>query len=527
LTAEAGEGPGLRPRLRLIEFTKRFGGTVALDGVSLDLAAGEIHGLVGQNGSGKSTLVKLIAGYHEPDGASAMEVDGKPVPLPPRPRDLHAAGVSLVHQDLGLLDDLSVAENIGVGQFERSRILHRIDWQRQAEVAVAALARVDAVIDPRAPVGSLGPAARAMVAIARGLLRQQPNSGVLILDESTRSLPPESLADVHAGLRRIAAAGGSILLVSHNLQEIMAVTDRVTVLRDGQVVERTRVTSEVDQQELARLMLGFDLVAAKHSKSRVARQSTIAVRGLRGATVRNVDLELAAGEIVGLTGLPGCGYEEVPYLLAGAGRCRSGTLELGGRSYDLAEASIPQLRRAGVVLVPERRDRDGLALEMSVADNITMPRLRERGKAYFVGIEWRRREVADVIARLGVTPREPELLARQLSGGNQQKVVLGKWLAGAPSLLILHEPTQAVDVGARHDILDLIRETADGGMPVIFASLEAGDLAAVCHRILVFQSGEISATISSDRRDDVIEQIYAGQLGRSVRVQEEEPCQTA
>jgi ribose transport system ATP-binding protein len=515
------------PRLRLIDFAKRFGNTVALDGVNLDLAAGEIHGLVGQNGSGKSTLVKLIAGYHEPEGSSRMEVDGQPVTLPPRPRDLHAAGVSLVHQDLGLIDDLSVAENIGVGQFERSRILHRIDWQRQAEIAVAALARVDAVIDPRALVGSLGPAARAMVAIARGLLRQQPNSGVLILDESTRALPPESLADVHDGLRRIARAGGSILLVSHNLEEIMAVTDRVTVLRDGRVVERTRVTSEVDQQELARLMLGFDLVASTRSKGRVGRSATVAVRGLSGATVRNVDLELAAGEIVGLTGLPGCGYEEVPYLLAGAGAATSGTLEIEGRSHDLAGASIPQLRRAGVALVPERRDRDGLALEMSVADNITLPRLRERGKPYFVGTEWRRREVEEMISRLGVTPRDPELLARQLSGGNQQKVVLGKWLAGAPSLLILHEPTQAVDVGARQDILEVIRDTAETGMPVILASLEAADLAAVCHRILVFKNGRISATISSDQRDDVIEQVYASQLGRNVQVEEEEQCQIA
>ncbi len=526
MTAEPVDGAGFGPRLRLTGFSKRFGATMALDRVDLELTAGEIHGLVGQNGSGKSTLVKLIAGYHEPY-AGSMEVDGKPVPLPPRPRDLHAAGISLVHQDLGLLDHLSVAENIGVGQFECSRILRRIDWKRQAERAAAALARVDAPIDPRALVGSLGPAERALVAIARGLLRQQPGGGVLILDESTRALPPESLGDVHDGLRRIAAAGGSILLVSHNLEEIMAVTDRVTVLRDGRVVDRTRVTSEIDQQEIARLMLGFDLVASTRSKSRITGPSTIAARGLCGDTVENVELDIAAGEIVGLTGLPGSGYEEVPYLLAGAGHCGSGTLEMGGRSFALAGASIQQLCEAGVALVPERRDRDGLALEMSVADNITMPRLRTRGKPFFVGNEWRRSEVADVISKFGVTPRDPDLLARQLSGGNQQKIVLGKWLAGTPSLLILHEPTQAVDVAARRDILDVITDAAQGGMPVLVASLEAADLAAVCHRIVVFQNGGIATTMSTDRRDDVIEQIYAGQLGRRVRAEERDQCTTA
>ena len=531
-TAEPGAGLGLRPpRLRLIEFTKRFGGTVALDGVSLELAAGEIHGLVGQNGSGKSTLVKLITGYHEPDGASRMEVDGTVVPLPPRPRDLHTAEISFVHQDLGLLDHLSVADNITVGQFETTGFLHRISRDRQIAAAAAALARLDVEIDPRASVGSLTPAERATVAIARGLLRQNPGSGVLVLDESTRALPPESLADFHRSLRRLAAAGGSILLVSHNLAEIMAVTDRVTVLRDGRIVGSTRNTADVDQRELARHMLGFDLLQSSRQKGRVdGAGNSVLVRGLAGRTVRDVDFELAPGEIVGLTGLPGSGYEEVPYLLFGAGQCTAGTLELGGRIHELNRSSIRQLRRAGVVLVPERRDRDGLALEMSVADNITMPRLQERGRPFFVGIEWRRQEVETVIARLGITPPNPNLLVRQLSGGNQQKVVLGKWLAGSPSLLVLHEPTQAVDVGARREILDVIRDAAEGGIPVLFASLEAGDLAAVCHRIVVFQNGRTAVTISTDDRDHVIAEIYAGQtgrLGRSLLREEEPECQTA
>jgi ribose transport system ATP-binding protein len=504
--------------LHLTNLTKHFGSTAVLDRVELCLQPGEIHGLIGQNVSGKSTLVKIMTGYHTPDRGSRMEVDGETVPLPPRPRDLLAAGISFVHQDLGLIDHLTVADNICVGQFECSRFTRRIDGQRQAVIAEAALDRLGISISPRAMVASLTPAQRASVAIARGLLRQKPGAGVVLLDESTRALPPEGLEDVHRVLRRIVADGGSVLLVSHNLDEVVNVTDRVTVLRDGRVAAGSVPTRQVDQRELARLMLGFDLADSARPKRVPATVPSAVVRSLCGATVRDLDLDVRAGEIVGLTGLPGSGYEEVPYLLSGSGRCRSGTLELDGRLHQLKTTSINALRRAGVALVPERRDRDGLALEMSVADNITVPRLSERGRRIFTGMAWRQEEVESVITRLGVKPSDPLLLARQLSGGNQQKVVLGKWLEGSPSLLVLHEPTQAVDVGARNDILDALRAAAGRGLPVICASMEAGDMAAICHRILIFTDGRISATVTTERRDDVIEAIYAGQLGRTERV---------
>jgi ribose transport system ATP-binding protein len=502
-------------RLHIANLSKNFGSTVVLDRVELCVQPGEIHGLIGQNGSGKSTLVKIMTGYHNPDRGSRMEVDGQAVPLPPRPRDLLAAGISFVHQDLGLIDHLTVADNICVGQFECSRFARRIDARRQAAIAEAALDRLGISLSPRALVASLTPAQRASVAIARGLLRQQPGAGVVLLDESTRALPPDGLLDVHQVLRRIVADGGSVLLVSHNLSEVMSVTDRVTVLRDGRVVAGSVATSQVDQRELARLMLGFDLASSAKPKRVPSTVAAAVVRGLSGTTVRDLDLVVRAGEIVGLTGLPGSGYEEVPYLLSGAGRCQSGALELNGRTHQLNRTSINALRRAGVALVPERRDRDGLALEMSVADNITVPRLVERGRRTFTGMAWRQEEVESVITRLGVKPSDPLLLARQLSGGNQQKVVLGKWLEGSPSLLVLHEPTQAVDVSARNDILDVLRAAAASGLPIICASMEAGDLAAICHRILIFTAGRVSGTVTTDRRDDVIEEIYAGQLGRS------------
>ncbi len=503
-------GPGT-PRLRLTNIAKQFGHTVALDQVNLTIYPGEIHGLIGQNGSGKSTLVKLMAGYHQPDSGSVMEVDGVAVPLPPTPRDLMLAGLSFVHQDLGLLDHLSVAENICVGNYQASRVLRRISAAKQATVAGRALDRLGVSLPVRALVASLTPAERAYVAIARALLRQSPGQGVVLLDEATRALPPDSLGDVHAVLRRIAADGGAVLMVSHSLEEVLAVTDTVTVLRDGKVVGEATPSHRLDRAALARSMLGFDLASGRRREREPRGEPRVVVRGLCGGTARNVDLDVAPGEIVGLTGLPGTGYEDVPYLLAGVRRATAGTLTIDGQQLDLRRSAIRTMRRCGVALVPERRERDGLAMEMSVADNITVPRLYEKGRRIFAGVAWREAEARSVIERLGVRPPHPQLLAGQLSGGNQQKVVLGKWLEGSPTLLILHEPTQGVDVGARADILDALAAAARSGMSILIASLEAADLAAVCDRVLVFADQTVGATVVTDRRDQIIDAIYSAQ----------------
>ena len=502
------------PRLSMIGMTKTFGAATALQAVDLTLHAGEVHGLVGQNGSGKSTLVKILAGYHAPDDGAVIEVDGMPLRTPPRPTDLMDAGVSFVHQDLGLLDDLSVTENVCIGQLRPSPLLRRIDWAERADATSVVLERLGADIDPHAPVGSLDAAERATVAIARGMLIQRPASGVIVLDEATRALPRDELQEMHRLVRSIADGGGAVLLISHNLEEVMALTDRVTVLRDGRVAGGGLRTTDLSESQIARLMLGYELELSSPRPPAAGEVPSIWVKGLRGDHVDGIDLAFCAGEIVGLTGLTGSGFESVPYLLTGAAPAAAGTLTVDGDDIDLSKASTRRTLAAGVVLVPERRERDGLAFDETVADNITLPRMDSKGSRWLIGSRWQAAETAAVLDGLDVRPPDASLLVRQLSGGNQQKVLLGKWLQSKPRLLILHEPTQAVDVGARNDILSTLKNLAGGPTTIVIASIEAGDLAAVCDRIIVFRDGAPDKEIVTRKGDDVIDLIYAGHIER-------------
>jgi ribose transport system ATP-binding protein len=505
-------GAGLNtaaPRLELRSVSKSFGAIRALDTVDLAVVAGEIHGLVGQNGSGKSTLVKVLAGYHAPDRGGEIRLGGEAVRTPVRAAQIRARGVSIVHQDLGLVLDKSVTENVGVGSFTASRLLRRIDWRREAAVAAQLLARLELDVDPATPVGALGPAERSIVAIARALRSQRPGAGVIVLDESTRTLPKDHLGDFYRILRGVVAGAGSALLISHNLEEVMAVTDRVTVLRDGRVVASGLSTADTSERELARLMLGRD-VAGGDRGAAGPFGAAVTVRGLSGAGVGNLDLDVRAGEVVGLTGLAGSGYEQVPYLLAGARRATAGTLTIGGRAVDLARASVARCIAAGVVLVPEHRADDGLALTLTVAENLTLPRVRHRGRPWFTGTAWQRAEARSLLDRLDVRPPDPGRPVGQLSGGNQQKVLIGKWLPSEPALLVLHEPTQAVDVGARADILAAVRAVAAGGAAVLLASIQPADLAAVCDRVLVVRDGALAAEVAAPDENGVVEAVYAG-----------------
>lgn len=482
----------------------------ALDRVALSIHEGEIHALVGQNGSGKSTLIKVLAGFHTPERGAVVEVDGAPLRLPPHPADLMAAGVSFVHQDLGLIDDFTVAENICVGNFETTRPFRRISWRTQNRNASRVLTRLGVNIPPDALVSTLSPADRAIVAIARGLLSQTPGRGVIVLDEATRALTKDSLDDVYAVLRRITADGGSVLMISHNLEEVIAVADRVTVLRDGRLMIAGEQTQGLSTSDIAREMLGYDLEVAQRAVPQApdARPDLLHVRGLSGRIATDVNLSVGAGEIVGITGLVGSGFDEIPYLATGALHSASGSIAIGEKTLPAARLSVLRALTAGLALVPERREHEGLAFDMTVGENITVPRLRTKGRPWFVGARWRSREIGSMIARLGVRPPHPEALVRELSGGNQQKVMLGKWLAGHPRAIFLHEPTQAVDVGARHDILEAIVAMAATGVAVVIASIEAADLAAVCDRIEVFADGRPTTTLRGATSDEIIDSVY-------------------
>jgi len=497
-------------RLEARNVSKTFGSTRVLENVELLVEPGEIHALIGQNGSGKSTVVKILTGYHAPDPGMALLLDGQPIELPVQWEAVAAAGVSVVHQDLGLLDHASVAENIGVGGFVRSRFLRKIDWRRQKAAAQEVLDRLGVEVHPSTPVGALNATQRAEVGIARALRDQRPGEGVIILDEATRALPREELVRFHSLLKRVVAQGTSVLIVTHNLEEVLALADRVTVLRDGKVVGAGLPTPTLTEQDMAKLMLGktvgsLNRRGADHAASPVA----LSVEGLVTAPGRPaLDIEVRAGEIVGVTGLPGTGFEAVPYLVSGARRAVAGRLRTQSGEADLTRSEVSTCLGAGIALVPERRDRDGLAFEMSIRDNIALPSMRARGSRWFVGRGWQG-EVADAaVERLSIKTRSTDTLVKELSGGNQQKVLFAKWLSVSPEVLVLHEPTQAVDVGARQDILGSIQAVADSGVAVLLASGEPSDLVEVCDRILVVgREGDV-VELRTDSADEVLEAVY-------------------
>jgi ribose transport system ATP-binding protein len=395
-----------------------------------------------------------------------------------------------------------------VGLFGVRRFSRAIRWRQERELARATLAALGADIDPEAPVGRLSAAERAEVAIARALQQHEPGRGVIMFDESTRALPPEPRRHFHRLVRDVVGRGGSALLVSHQLEEVLEHTDRVTVLRDGRVVASSVPTAELSERELIRLMLGRELQIESRRRRTAppGRAAVVAeIRELQGDVVVDATLSLAGGEVVGVTGLLGSGFDELPYLVAGARRARRGTLSLSGRELDLARASIRELLQAGVALVPERRETEGLAFTETVLDNVTLPRVR----GVHLARAWQEEEAGWVLRELGVRPADPRRVVGQLSGGNQQKVLLGKWLCSHPKLLLLHEPAQGVDVGARRDLERAIGRAAEAGAAVLLASLDASELASMCDRVLVMREGRLMAELAGELSPEpIIDAVY-------------------
>ncbi len=526
-------------RLSVRALTKTFGSARVLTDVELTVRPGEVHGLAGQNGSGKSTLIKIVTGLYTPDPGAEFEVDGEPVRLPVRWPEVHAAGISVVHQDLGLLDQLTVAENICIGGFPTTR-LGRISRVRRDELAARTLDRLGVPLTPGRLVGTLTAAQRAEVAIARAMRDHTPGSGLIILDESTRALSGADLEHIHQLLRRIAADGSSALMVSHSLPELIAVTDRVTVLRDGRVAGAGLPTPGLSEPELARRMLGstVEAVAPRENRplapaasgtattstasatsitsatsdtsgTKTSPNAAVTVTGLTGPKLAEVSFTVAPGEILGITGLPGSGYEQLPYLVTRAQAATGGQLVTRTGKVTLARGSVAACLRAGVVLVPERRDRDGLAFELNVRDNISLPKLTRNGRPWFVARRWQQDDADAAVKTLGIRPSTPSILVKQLSGGNQQKVLLAKWLTVGPDLLVLHEPTQAVDIGARTDILHALQRAANTGVAVLLVSSEPEDLVATCDRILVYGHQVGLRPAQAATPEQLIEEIYA------------------
>ncbi|MFE2427917.1 sugar ABC transporter ATP-binding protein [Streptomyces sp. NPDC059373] len=490
----------------MAKLSKAFGSTRALREVHLRVAPGELHGLVGQNGCGKSTLVKVLTGVYAPDTGASVVVDGRHLALPIRPMQQREAGLSVVHQNIGLVDDLTVWENVRLGHYRAGRLSRRISRRGEQQAAEQVLARLGHRLDVGQKPGSLSAQDRAVVAIARAVQDHRAGGGLIIFDESTRALGGSARARFFELVRSLIQEGTSVLLISHQLEEIVEVTDRVTVLRDGAVVEAGLPTREVDEASLTRIMLGRHLVTHRRVESQARDQVVASVRGLAVGAVSGLDLDVRRGEILGLTGLIGSGFAEAAEAMAGARTARAGTLSLHGRdiALDRRRGCTEEFVDAGAAFVPERRLDAGVAGELSVSDNLTLPRVRRRGSRLRIGAAWQAEETAAMIAKLDIRPPDPHAPIHTLSGGNQQKVLLAKWLAGAPRLLVLHEPTQAVDVGARHDLIDAIRAAARDGCGIVIASIDPADLAVLCDRVLVFRDGRVAKELSGELEQDTI-----------------------
>jgi ribose transport system ATP-binding protein len=493
------------PRLEVRNLSKTFSGVTVLDRAHLSIAAGEIHALVGQNGSGKSTLIKLISGVHSADAGGEILVDGVRLGPPVNAGRLHGEGLAFVHQDLGLLHDLSVRENVRVGRHSVSRWTRRIDKRADRAAVVRTLETLGVPIDPEAMVGALPPSERVAVAVARALQDRAEGSGVIVFDESSRAIPHESLPVFYDIVRFLAGHGTSVLFVSHDLKEVLHLADRVTALRNGKVVETGVAVADLDEASLTRLVLGRDGDPGDLVGRFPARPGTetVDLHRIAGGRVRDFTATLRPGEVVGVTGAVDSGVLDLPSLLGGAAQA-SGRIVVTAQELDLATARVVDLLRAGVVMIPEDRHGRGLATALTVEENVTIPHVGLRSRRWSLGRAWRHQETDAVLERYDVRPRSRDAVVATLSGGNQQKVMFGKWLLGKPRLLTLEEPTQAVDVGARAALLEATRRVARDGAAVLYVSSEVEDLAAVCDRLLVLDDGVVVQDLAGPFTADAV-----------------------
>jgi ABC-type sugar transport system ATPase subunit len=475
---------------------KSFPGVRALSGVDIALAPGRVHALLGENGAGKSTLVKILTGGHQPDEGT-LRMDGQEVAFA-SPRDAIARGVTPVYQELTVLPDMSVLDNVMLGhETARGGVLRT---REQRATAASALERVAlGGIDLDQPAGALSLANQQLIEIARALIRR---STVLILDEPSAVLSGDKLEALHDVVRSLAAAGTAVLYITHLLDEVEQLADDVTILRDGALVS-SGPASEYSTARIIREMVGRTVESIYPELPTPGEEVVLTLDGIlpRGRSAAPVSLDLRRGEIVGIAGLVGSGRTRLLSMVAGV-RSHAGTVKLRGRSIP---ASLRSRIRAGVVLVPEERKRDGLVLDLDVAANTTLPALRGVSRGGWLSRRLERAAFAEERTRLGIRASGPAQLARQLSGGNQQKVVLGKWLRTAPTVLLLDEPTRGVDVGAKSEIYDIIAELAAEGMSIIVASSELPEVIGISHRVLVCRGGSVVGEVAQS--DDSPEEI--------------------
>ncbi|MET0933086.1 MAG: sugar ABC transporter ATP-binding protein [Mycetocola sp.] len=487
------------PALHIETVTKTFAGQRALDNVSLTVPRGEITALLGMNGSGKSTLIKVLAGVYDPDPGGRLWIDGREIVLPLTPAQSHAAGLRFLHQDIGLVDALTIADNFAlVDRFFARSVLGPINVRKQNAHTAATLALFDLDVHPSTLVSELSPSARTMIGIARAFQGGDAGiatlrSTILILDEPTASLPADEVDTVLRMLEKLRENGGTAVYVSHRIEEVRRIADRVAVLRDGRLVADEPLGAR-ESHDIVSLILGRPLekVELSRPEQREGDQVLVAT-GLRGTRLDGLDFSVRSGEIVGVTGLIGCGRSELIRMLAGAQRPDEGGMTLGGKTY--APTAPADAIAAGVTCVPQNRRVDGVVLDMSVAENLTLGRLERHTRGARIDRKEERRAAGALADSFLVKSAGIDAPVRSLSGGNQQKVVVARAASGDVTVVLLDEPSQGVDALAKQEIANILRILADRGVAVVVASTDYDDFVGLADRVIVLNRGRQMATL--------------------------------
>jgi ribose transport system ATP-binding protein len=484
----------MAPLLEIKGLGKTFGDTRVLRNVSLEVEPGEVHGLIGANGSGKSTLIKILAGFHDPDSGTEIVFNGEELDLPLTESSSKAAGMRFIHQDAPLVDNLSVLENLSLEAGYLTGLGGHIRWRAENRRARNTLAGVGLTIDPRRLVSELSASERMMLCIARETENADWAGRLFVLDEPTAALPTEEAERVFALVEQVRDQGAGIIYVSHRLGEVMKLADRISVLRDGTLAARL-TRGEADQEVMVNAMFGESAEELYEAPpATIGKNTRLEVKDLGGNRLRGVSCSVAEGEIVGVYGLLGCGKSELGRFVAGIQRPTSGTLEIDGA---VVRPSSPRdAIDSGVGYVPQNRREAGIAPEMTIRENLTITDLAPFTHMGRLSVGSERAGVKPLIERFQIKPSDPEKTVVQLSGGNQQKVVMAKWMRCNPIVLVADEPTAGVDIQSKHDIYRFIREAAEGGAAVLLLSSEAEEIAFASDRAIVLRDGEVIAELS-------------------------------
>lgn len=501
-----------KPLLQLRSIAKAFAGVQALKGVDFDLRAGEVHALMGENGAGKSTLMKILFGVQRPDSGT-IELDGIGEVSIDDPRHALALGVGLVSQEPSLVPQLDVAQNIFLGQTEALGVVPRSQFQAKAREILKPLA-------PRLPVtarvGSLGMAELQVVEIARTLAR---GGKIIGFDEPTSSLTPTERDGLFALIRQLKSSGKGIIYISHRIPEVYAIADRVTVLRDGRVVANS-ATSEVSPDELINMIAGRRLAEElQHTAKPAARSGGTEALRLDGVSaagkLHDINLTLRTGEIFGLAGLVGSGRTELARCIFGADRKDAGSVYINGKRLDLRQPSDG--KAAGIALIPEDRRKQALVPGMDVEKNFGLANYRQYAPTGFLRLKQRRQDIQRYVEEMSIRPRRAGVRIRNLSGGNQQKVIIARWLQSGARIFLFDEPTRGIDVGAKFEIHELMRRLAKDGCTLLVISSELPEILALCDRIGVMRGGRLVQTIDdcSNLTEDLLMKYASGEVTRS------------